>query len=219
MKILEPPQSGSLAGQTSSRNRFGQYKRTRAIPVNPSSAAQGLVRARMTANSTTWRTCTPAQRAGWTDLGLSIVRTDSLGQSYSLQGNQAFASVNNVRNLCGLAQLLDAPAIATPTNIISATVTCTAAALSFVFTATPVGAATYLAVYASPQRSAGRNFEGDYRFIKLSTVAQASPLILTAEYTAKFGIPVIGNRIFFSVVACSLGFESGPFDFTSLVTA
>jgi hypothetical protein len=36
---------------------------------------------------------------------------------------------------------------------------------------------TYLFLFASPQRSAGRNYESDYRLIKVSTAAQASPLV------------------------------------------
>ena len=217
MKVLKAPQSGSMAGTTAGRNRFGQYERSRAIPVNPSTGAQGLVRARMTTNSTAWRALTSAQRAGWNGLGLNMVRTDSLGQSYTLQGNQAYASVNNNRALSTLAPIPDAPAIATPINIITATLTLTAASLSLAYTATPLAAATYLALFASPQRSAGRSFEGDLRFIKLSTAAQATPLVALTEYTAKFGVPVVGNRIFFVAVTITLGFESGPFAFSQVV--
>ena len=218
MKLLVPPQSGSVSGQTASRNRFGQYMRSRAIPVNPASAAQGTVRARLAANSAAWRLLTSAQRAGWSDLGLSMVRSDSLGQSYSLQGNQAYASVNNNRLLSGLAVVADAPGIVTPVSLVTVTITLTAASLSIAYTATPLAAATYLAVFASPQRSAGRNFEGDFRFVKLSAAAAVSPLVALTEYTAKFGVPVVGNRIFFSLVTITLGFESGPF-ITSAVVA
>jgi len=218
MKLLVPPQSGSVSGQTASRNRFGQYMRSRAIPVNPTSAAQGVVRARMAANSAAWRLLTPAQRAGWSDLGLSMVRSDSLGQSYSLQGNQAYASVNNNRLLSTLAVVADAPGIVTPVAVTTVTVTLSVTAFSIVFAATPLAAATYMAVFASPQRSAGRNFEGDFRFIKLSAAAAASPLVFTSEYTAKFGVPVLGNRIFLSVLTLSLGFESGAFITSAVVT-
>jgi len=218
MKVLKAPQSGSQAGTTAGRNRFGQYERTRAIPVNPRSSAQGIVRARMSANSSAWRALTGAQRAGWAGLGAQITRTDSLGQSYTQQGNQCYASINNNRLLCGLTPVADAPALTTPLAIITATVTLTAASLSIAYTLTPLAAATYLAVFASPQRSAGRSFEGDFRFVKLSTAAQASPLIALSEYTAKFGVPVLGNRIFFSLVTLTLGFESGAL-ITSAVVA
>jgi len=217
MKVLKPPQSGSTAGVTASRNRFGQYERTRAIPVNPNSAAQGLVRGRLSVNSAAWRSLTPAQRAGWSDLGLSTIRTDSLGQSYNLQGNQAYCMINNNRLLCGLTVIANAPAVISPVNITTPTLTLTAAALSLAYLPTPMPAATYLVLYASPQRSPGRAFEADYRFIKVSAVAGASPLVALTEYTAKFGVPVVGNRIFFSLVAISLGFESGPLNITQLV--
>jgi hypothetical protein len=218
MKVLTVPSSGSVAGTTNSRNRFGQYQRTRAIPVNPKTGAQGLVRARMSANSSAWRGLTPAQRAGWNDLGLSIVRHDSLGQSYNLQGIQAFCSVNNNRILAGLAAVTDAPTVANPAALLTATVTLTAIAFSIAYTVTPLAAATYLAVFASPQRSAGRSYEGDFRFIKLSTAAQASPITCLTEYTAKFGIPVVGNRIFLSLVAITLGFESAALVTSAVVT-
>lgn len=219
MKVLVPPQSGSQAGTTASRNRFGQYTRTRATPVNPGSSAQGLVRARMAANSAAWRGLTSAQRSGWMSLGQSMVRTDSLGQSYSLQGNQAYASVNNNRVLCGLSAVDDAPGLVTPEALLTATITLTAAAFSIAYTVTPLPAATYLAVFVSPQRSAGRAYESDYRFVKLSSAAQASPLAILTEYTAKFGVPVVGNRIFLSLVCINLGFESGALVTSAVVSS
>lgn len=218
MKLLVPPQSGSVSGQTASRNRFGQYMRSRAIPVNPASGAQGTVRARLAANSAAWRLLTSAQRAGWSDLGLSMVRSDSLGQSYSLQGNQAYASVNNNRLLSGLAVVADAPGIVTPVSLVTVTITLTAASMSIAYTATPLAAATYLAVFASPQRSAGRNFEGDFRLIKCGAAAGASPLAILTEYTAKFGVPITGNKVFLSIVTMTKGFASGPY-ITSQVVA
>jgi hypothetical protein len=217
MKVLKAPQSGSLAGTTASKNRFGQYERTRAMPVNPGSAAQGIVRGRMALNSAAWRKLTAAQRAGWSDLGNSMVRSDALGQSYTLQGNQAHASINNNRAMCGLAAVTDPTGIVTPVALATATITLTAAALSIAFTATPLGASSYLAVYASPQRSAGRNYEGDYRLLKISAAAAASPLVALSEYTAKFGVPVVGNKIFFALVVVDLGFESGALKIAQVV--
>jgi hypothetical protein len=95
--------------------------------------------------------------------------------------------------------------------------TLTAAAFSIAFTATPLPAATYLLAFASPQRSAGRDYEGDYRFMKVSTAAQASPLAILTEYTAKFGVPITGNKIFVSLVTATLGFVSGPFTLGQVV--
>jgi hypothetical protein len=218
MKVLRDPSSGSRAGLTASRNRYGQYDRTRATPVNPASSAQGTVRARLAANSAAWRALTDAQRAGWSSLGLQMVRTDSLGQSYSLQGNQAYASVNNNLDLCGASTVSDAPSLVTPSSILTVTITLTAAAFSIAYTPTPMPASTYLAVFAGPQRSAGRAFEGDVRFMSVTAAAAASPVVILTEYTAKFGVPVAGNRIFLSLIAICGGFESGPFRTSQVVS-
>jgi len=217
MKFLDVPQSGSIAGETSSRNRFGQYKRSRSAPVNVNSGFQGAVRARLAANSAAWRSLTVAQRAGWSGLAAGKTRTDFLGQTYTMQGNQMYVSVNNNRVAAGLTPVPDAPAIATPVSLLTVTLTLTAASFSIAYTATPLGAASYLMVFASPQRSAGRSFEGDFRLIKVSAAAQASPFVVLTEYTARFGVPVVGNRIFLALIITTLGFESGPFNLNQLV--
>ena len=219
MKILDVPQSGSMGGVTSSRNRFGQYRRARATPVNPRSAAQGTQRSRMSANAALWRTLTGLQRAGWTDLGLGIVRSDSLGQSYNLTGFQAFCSVNNILATCSTAGVLAAPALVTPPALLTGVLTVTAATMSLAFTTTPLGAGAKLVIHASPQRSAGRTFEGDFRGCFIGAAATASPSDMFATYTARHGTPVVGNRIFVSAVAMVSGFASGALITSAVVTA
>jgi hypothetical protein len=219
MKILDIPQSGSSAGMTSSRNRFGQYRRTRATPVNPRSASQAQTRSRMSANAALWRTLSGVQRAGWTDLGISMVRSDALGQTYSLTGFQAFCSVNNTLASSGTVGILAAPALITPAALLTAILTATAATLSLAFTGTPLGAGVKIQVFASPQRSAGRQFEGDFRQVFVGAAASASPSDIFTAYSAKFGTPVVGNRIFVSAVATVGGFRSGAIITSAVVTA
>jgi hypothetical protein len=120
--------------------------------------------------------------------------------------------------MVGDAAITDATALVTPPTLLTATVTLTAAAFSIAFTPTPPAAGTRVVAYCSPQRSAGRSFESDLRFILAGTAAGASPLVLTSAYTAKFGIPVTGNRVFISLVTVKGGFESGPL-LTSAVVA
>lgn len=210
MKILDVPQSGSLAGQTSSRNRFGQYRRTRAIPVNPATGAQGSARARLAESATSYRSLTDAQRAGWESLGALMTRTDSLGQSYALTGLQAFVSVNSTLAAEGSAALTDAPALVVPDALLTMTITSTGGTLSVAYTGTPLGTGVKLMCFMSPQRSAGRSFESDYRLIGVTAAAAASPYNALSAYTAKFGAPVVGNRIFCTLYATKGGFTSGP---------
>lgn len=209
-KFLGPPSSGSEAGRTFSRNRFGQYTRNRRAPVNPNSTAQGVVRARMAANAALWRSLTDAQRAGWLSLGQSISRRDSLGSSYTLNGFMMFCSINNNRVAVGLGTVSDAPGALDAPALLTATITLTAASFSIAYTATPLSANCRLMVFATPQSSAGRNYFNDYRLIAYSAAAQASPYAVLADYTAKFGVPVVGNKIGVSLVVNNLGFLSGP---------
>lgn len=217
MKILDVPRSGSYQGLTSSRNAFGQYVRTRASPVQPRTVAQLNQRARMTTNAAAWRALTANQRAGWTSLGLSISRTDALGQTYTLNGFMAFCSVNNNRLDAGDAGVSDAPSIVTPVDIATATVTLSAAAFSVAYTATPLPAGVRLFIWVSPQRSAGVSFNGDYRLLTVTAAAAASPANIFAAYSAKFGVPVVGNRIFLSLETYQAGFKGSPFHVSQVV--
>lgn len=217
MKYLGPPASGSMNATCASRNRFGQYLRTRAIPVQPRTPAQLNQRARMSTNAAAWRALTDNQRAGWLDLGLLIIRTDSLGQSYDLNGFGAYCSVNNNRLDAGDAAVADAPGISTPAGLITATITLTAAAMSVAYTATPLAAANRLYLFVSPGKSAGRKFNGDYRLIAVTAAAAASPANIFAAYSARFGVPIVGTRIFFSLATYTLGFKGSPFAVSQVV--
>ena len=219
MKMLIEPRSGSYQGVTSSRNRYGQYVRTRATPVNPNSDPQGDARGRMSANATAWRALTDLQRAGWESLGSQMVRTDSLGQSYTLNGFSAFVSVNNNKLAAGDVVVTAAPALVSPDAVEVGAIVATAAAMTVAYTPTPLPAGTRLFVYASPQRSAGRAFEGDLRLVHVSAAAAASPANIFAAYSARFGTPVVGNKIFLSLHTYEGGFRSGPVAASVIVSA
>ncbi|MCS1409234.1 MAG: hypothetical protein M2R45_02414 [Verrucomicrobia subdivision 3 bacterium] len=54
-KFLGIPSSGAQGGQVFSRNRFGQYTRTRAVPVNPNTPKQREARASLACCAAAWR--------------------------------------------------------------------------------------------------------------------------------------------------------------------
>jgi len=217
MKFLGNTSSGSQADQTFSRNRFGQYVRRRASPVQPRTSFQLNQRARMVTNAAAWRALTDGQRAGWTSLGGEISRTDSIGQSYTFNGFMAYCSVNNNKLDAGDSAVSDAPAIVTPGDLLTATITLTSAAFSVAYTATPLAAGVRLYIFVSPQQSAGRIFNGDYRLLTVTAAAAASPANILAAYTARFGVPVTGNRIFLSLSTYKGGFKGNPFNVTQIV--
>lgn len=103
MKILDVPQSGSVAGVTSSRNRFGQYRRTRAVPVQPVSSRRTFVRGVFGDLSTMWKTLTDNQRTAWAAYAEQHPRVDSLGQQVILSGLMAFIGHNSLLLQVGIA--------------------------------------------------------------------------------------------------------------------
>ena len=218
MKMLDVPQSGSLAGQTSSRNRYGQYRRTRAIPVNPNSSFQVAARGRLNTLSAGYRALTTDQQENWIALGALMTRTDSLGQTYDLTGLQAYVAVNSLNLAAGNASDPDAPLFAGVDPLTTATVTATTAAHSVAYTVTPLATDARLFVYASPQRSAGRAFESDYRLVAVSAAAAASPLDIEAAYQARFGALMAGYRVFYKLQVYLGGFLSAALDTSKVVS-
>jgi hypothetical protein len=146
-------------------------------------------------------------------------RTDPLGQVYALTGFQAFCSVNNNLAAAGDARITDAPALTEPAAILSVTPTITAATFSVAYTPTPLGAGERLFVFSSPQRSAGRGYEGDFRLLSVSSAAGTSPQNVFSAFTGRFGTPVLANRVFVSVSRYSLGFLSTPLRTSTVVSA
>ena len=164
----------------------------------------------MSANAAGWRALTDAQRAGWESLAGNISRTDALGSTYTLNGFLTYVSVNNNNVAAGNAIVADAPALVTPAALLTAVITLTSAALSIAYTTTPLSAGSRLFTFASPQVSAGRQFNANYYLIAVSAAAAASPANLFAAYSAKWGVPVTGRRVFFSLTVYNGGFQSGP---------
>ena len=95
------------------------------MPVNPNTANQVEQRAVLAAASQAWRGLTAAQRTAWINLGLQITRQDSLGQTYTLTGIQAYSSYYRNVTLVGGTPSSDAPSLSAPAAIASVTVTAT----------------------------------------------------------------------------------------------
>jgi len=214
--------SRSAGSTTASHNRFGSYLRNRVIPTNPLTAKQTAVRVQLAAVSSAWKTLSQANRDGWTALGTQITKTDSLGSSYTLNGLQAFVSCNRNRLTAGVSILSVAPAIPTITAFATATFTSAAGALTFTFTATPLGATDQLFISLTPGVSAGINFmpRGRYKLATVTALNVASPIALLAAYTALYGVPVAGQKVFLSALRHNQasGFVGPPTILTVIAT-
>src|SRR5262245_36608206 len=101
MLILDVPQSGSVAGFTSSKNRFGQYRRTRAIPLQPRTPKQTRNRCLCSSGSSQWRSLSDAQRTAWNDYAQQILRSNGVGSSYTPTGASLFVGGSIITNSPG----------------------------------------------------------------------------------------------------------------------
>lgn len=195
MKILDVPQSGSVAGVTSSRNRFGQYRRTRAIPTNPQTALQTGARTVFGDSAALWRSLTQVQKDLWEQCALDYPKVDSLGQTIILSGFQMFVRANMARRVIGEGGLtVPGGNTAWTSNLITATAAAGVPALSIAFTV-PTGA-MFLVLDVSPQLGAGIQFPQGLRYFTHLDSAATSPENALAAYVARFGTLVAGKVIF-----------------------
>jgi hypothetical protein len=102
--------SGSIGGTTYSRNRYGAYKRSRSVPVNPNSDTQVQVRNALKDLAIRWQNIlTQAQRDAW-DLYASLVPwVNKLGQSVYLTGLNMYIRSNAPRVRNAIAAVDAAP--------------------------------------------------------------------------------------------------------------
>lgn len=195
MKVLDVPLSGSQANTTASRNRFGQYRRTRATPVNPNTPEQSAVRSAFAFNAASFKALTLTQQASWASWAAIHPRVDSLGQTYTMTPLQAFLAIALLMANAGLTPPTTAPTSDTPAAPVISADSLTSE-LSIDFDPSPIAADTTLLLEASPPKTTGCLFNKDFRFFAALAAAVTTPKDLTVPYTAKFGALSVGQRIF-----------------------
>ncbi len=99
--------SGSIAGNTHSRNRYGSYVRARTKPINPNTALQQTVRAAIATLTQRWsQTLTAPQRTAWNLYASSVAMTNKLGETVFLSGFNHYIR-SNVTRETGPTVLID----------------------------------------------------------------------------------------------------------------
>lgn len=193
--------SGSVAGSTYSRNRFGPYIRNRAMPVNPHTSFQTQIRQMLTARAQAWRSLTANERTAWNAEALNYFLSDSLGQQYNPTGFGLYQSVNITRQILGLALVTNPPPIDAAPQITSAGGTAVGATgvISVTFDPVPPANTHYIVQMTRPV-SPGVLFFGrsDFRNVAVLDSTDTSPQIITTTWQAFFGnitTADVGQRI------------------------
>lgn len=194
---------GKIGGHVASKNRGGAYLRTKVTPTNPQTSAQSLVRNRLTAFAQGWKSLTASQRAAWNSSVSDFSKTDIFGDIKNPSGINLYVKLNSNLDEVGVSaiSLPPLPQAVEPVLSISATAAAGVAALSVVFTPTPVPADTAFVLRATKQVSAGKSFlKNEFRNIAILDAAETSPYDALAEYVAKFGTLVAGQKIGVSLI-------------------
>lgn len=217
--------SGSVAGSTYSRNRYGTYIRNKAVPTNPMTTRQQAIRAAFGNLSQQWRGLTSAQRAEYRTQAATITFTDSLGQSYSPSGFGLFMSVNQVRIALGLTVATTPPAQQTQAVItaLSATAVGSTGVVTVTF-APAIAASSYYELAATAPMSAGKNYFSAswYKVLGYLQSTDTSPYTATTAYAAVFGGLTSldsGKKISFRLTPISSnGYRGTPIQATAIIS-
>jgi hypothetical protein len=182
--------SGSVAGLTYAHNRGGLYSRARAIPTDPGTTRQQVMRNAMgTASSRYSTVLTQAQRDAWETYGDNSPKLDTLGDPRPMTGISAYNRGNTLRQLIGEA-FIDAGPVTfgfptyTPFSLTSVD---TSSGLTMAFTNTDTWANTddaFALLFQGRPVAPGINyFDGPWRFADTidgnATTAPTSPKTIT----------------------------------------
>ncbi len=181
------------------------------------------MRAAFSAATSGYAVLTEAQRAAWASFGAIHPITDSLGQTVVLTGQHMYVRVSATLANIGKTFSATPPAAGSPPDITPVTLTASVlSGLSLGFTAGATGSTIAVAVSqpVSPGRMFWKTFwqpMGGNGYVD----ASAGPWLLTpAIYTAQFGAPTVGHRIFARVTPVSAdGFNGPPVIVSAIVTA
>ena len=202
--LLSSAASGKLGGIVASHNRGGTYFRHHAVPVQPRTPAQTLVRNQLQGFSSAFKNLTPAQIAGWNALALTVTLKSKLGTTYNPTGQQLFVSCNKHLAAINITTILqNAPTIPSIPGFTSFTVSNTTSygyVTAITASYSPALSASYgIELRASSALSAGRTFVGKSQFRTLAGYNPATNLTtdLLTPFLAKFGpLPASGTIAF-----------------------
>ncbi len=220
MKILDIPQSGKRGLNVSQAGQFGQISRALAIPANPRTPSQMNVRGILTNVSARWRALQETQRAAWMAAATQVKSETRLGQNGNLSGFLLFTKIN-----CTLAQfgqeqvdVPPAPPVFPDLAPQSLVITNTGGVVALTLTC-PGNPGENTIVRGSAPLSQGRQTCDDFRVLGTCPVPADGSADITGLYTARYGVPPVGKKVYVRVNQVVDGWESFPTTFCAIVPA
>ena len=220
MKILDIPQTGKLGLTVTWSGRNGQIRRTLAIPANPRSDGQLVVRDLLAQQTRAFDALTDAQQDAWNTAAAGYQSTPTLGQSGPLTGLQLFVRINCKLGLLG-QQPVDAPPVSPqfPTLAPQSLVITNTAGVIAVKLTCPTSPGENTVLRASPPQNSAVRACRNFRIIGTCPAAVQGSADITPLYVAEFGAVPAGKRLFVQASTMVSGFESLPRQFQARVPA
>ena len=220
MKILDIPQSGKRGLNVSQDGQFGQISRATGRVANPRTPSQMTVRDNLSHVSAGWRALEEIQRAAWMAAAKDAMSNPRLNQSGSLSGFQLFTKIN-----CALAQFgqdqVDAPPAQAqfptlaPQNLVIANAS---GAITLKLTC-PTSPGENTIVRGAKPLSQGRETCNDFRVLGMCPTPAQGSADITSLYTARYGVPPVGKKVYVQVNQFVDGWESLRRSFWAIVPA
>ena len=220
MKILDIPQSGKRGLNVSQDGQFGQISRAAGRVANPRTPSQLTVRDNLTRVSARWRALQEIQRAAWMAAAKNCLSNPRLNQSENLSGFLLFTKIN-----CTLAQFgqdqVDAPPAQplfpdlAPQNLV---ITNTGGAIALKLTC-PTSPGQNTIVRGATPLSQGREVCNDFRVLGMCPTPAQGSSDITSLYTARYGAPPVGTKVYVRVNQLVDGWESIGRSFWAIVPA
>jgi len=212
-----------IGGHVYSKNRYGNYKRTKVTPVNPQTSYQQQQRQLLGNTSSGWRGLTQSERDSWIDAAPNFPVTSIFGTPMILSGQALYVMLNKNLQNAGVSPITTAPTpVAIPTLALTSVVS-DVSSTTVTLTTTPgtVPADFALFVFATPLITPGRNFiKNRLRFIGIIDESVAIGNVYT-DWNARFGLLVADQKVFVKIFFVSkiTGQAGVPLQDYAIVTA
>jgi len=220
MKIIDVPQSGKCGLFVSFQGRNGLIRRAWVVGSNPQTASQLTQRTILATEAQRFDALTTAQQDAWTAAAVNVQSRSRLGQSGPLTGLQLFTKLNCTLRTFGQAAI-DAPSAQpqfpalAPANLV---ITNTGGVIALRLTTPADPGENTVVTGSTPQHSGVRSLPSQ-RVLGTVPAPVLGSSDITALYTARYGVPPVGTRIFVQCFQHQDGWQSLRSTFNAVVPA
>ena len=202
MKVIDTPRINKIGNYVAYISPFGQCYRAYVIPHHPNSEAQRRMKAIFGSTSRGWGlNLTEPQRELWDATAQQVPSHPTLGQYAHISGQQLCVKINSTLRCVGQTPVTEPPefTVFTPNPVADlVAVNDEGGAVRLLLTVGP--AAEDIMLFGQAPCSAGRMKHRRVCYLGLLGPATNGQCDITAQYTARFGQPSSGQKIF--LVTC-----------------